>query len=205
MPRVGLNRAAVVSVAVELVDDGGTTGFADLTLAALASRLGVAVPSLYKHVASLADLRREIAIMCVDQLTEVISRASTGLAGRDAIRGMALAIREFAHRYPARYAATQVAATQVAANRDDQLDDALAAAGGRAVDVTAAVLRGFDLPPELTIDAIRVIRSSLHGFVVLELGGGFGLPNDLDRSFALLVEMVTAGIERISAQTPSSA
>lgn len=200
MPRVGLNRSAVVSVAVELVDDGGPTGFADLTLARLASRLGIAVPSLYKHVASLADLRREIAIASVDQLTEVISRASTGLAGRDAVRAMAQAVREFAHRHPARYSATQVAP-----RRDDPLDDDLAAAGGRTIDVMGAVLRGFDLPPELMIDAIRVIRSSLHGFVVLELGGGFGLPDDLDRSFAHLVDMVTAGIERISAETPSSA
>ena len=197
MPRVGLNRAAVVSAAIELVDDGGANGFADLTLAALASRLGIAVPSLYKHVASLADLRREVEIMCVDQLTEVISRASTGLAGRDAIRGMAQAIREFAHRYPARYSATQVAP-----RRDDPIDDDLAAAGERTIDVMSAVLRGFDLPPALTIDAIRVIRSSLHGFVVLELGGGFGLPDDLDHSFALLVDMVTVGIERISAETP---
>jgi AcrR family transcriptional regulator len=196
VPRVGLNRAAVVATAIDLVDDGGASGFADLTLAALAARAGIAVPSLYKHVTSLADLRREIAIDSVNQLTAVISAASTGFAGRDAVRAMADAVRAFAHAHPGRYAATQVAP-----RLDEPLDHALAAAGARTIEVIAAVLRGFELPPELTIDAIRVIRSSLHGFILLEVGGGFGLPDDLDRSFALLVEMVIVGVERISAES----
>ncbi|MET4781381.1 TetR-like C-terminal domain-containing protein [Glaciihabitans sp. UYNi722] len=196
MPRVGLNRGAVVAASIDLVDEGGYTGFADLTLAALAARAGIAVPSLYKHVTSLADLRREIAIVSVNRLTEVISAASTGLAGRDALRAMAHAIRIFAQQNPGLYAATQVAA-----RRDEPLDQPLSVAATRTLDVMAAVLRGFALPPELTIDAIRVIRSALHGFILLELGGGFGLPDDLDRSFDLLVELVTAGVEKISAES----
>jgi len=31
------------------------------------------------------------------------------------------------------------------------------------------------------------LRSALHGFVVLENAGGFGLPQDIERSFAQLV------------------
>ena len=39
-----------------------------------------------------------------------------------------------------------------------------------------------------------MIRSTLHGFVSIELGGGFGLPLDLDISFALLVDSLIAAI-----------
>jgi Tetracyclin repressor-like, C-terminal domain len=37
------------------------------------------------------------------------------------------------------------------------------------------------------VDATRALRSALHGFVMLENAGGFGLPRDVDRSFGQLV------------------
>ena len=57
-----------------------------------------------------------------------------------------------------------------------------------------AVLRGFDLPEERAVDAIRAVRSAIHGFVSLELMGGFGLPDDVDHSFEVLVRLLVAGI-----------
>jgi AcrR family transcriptional regulator len=195
VPRVRLNRAAIVVAAVDLVDAGGPAGFGDLTLAAVAGQVGIAVPSLYKHVSSLADLRREIAIASVHDLTSAISAATTGRSGRDAVRAMADALRDFARRHPGRYAATQVAARP-----DDPLDAGLSAASAETLAVIASVLRAFDLPAEAMIDVIRVLRSAIHGFVVLEIGGGFGFPQDLDRSFELLVDTVTVGIEKLSLQ-----
>ena len=50
MPRAGLNTDRVVAAAAELADE---VGLDQLTLAALAARLGVRQPSLYKHVASI--------------------------------------------------------------------------------------------------------------------------------------------------------
>ena len=43
-----------------------------------------------------------------------------------------------------------------------------------------------------------MLRSAIHGFVTLELGGGFGLPDDLDRSYDVLVEGTIAGIARLA-------
>lgn len=184
-------------MAVELVDNDGISGFADLTLASVASHVGVAVPSLYKHVRSLADLRRGIAIDSIEALTAVLARAATGRSGRDAVDAMSRALRHFALAHPGRYAATQVAA-----NPQDPLDAELSARSAETVTVIAAVLRGFDLPAELMIDTIRLLRSALHGFVVLELGGGFGLPDDLGRSFDVLVDTTIVGIERLAASAP---
>ena len=56
------------------------------------------------------------------------------------------------------------------------------------------MLRGFGLPDDRTVDAIRTARSALHGFVVLEAGGGFGMPDSVDRSFEALLDTVVAGI-----------
>ncbi|MFM9918607.1 TetR/AcrR family transcriptional regulator [Lacisediminihabitans sp. H27-G8] len=198
MPRVGLTRAGVIAAGIELVDRQGLAGFADLTLASVAAEVGVAVPSLYKHVSSLADLRRGIAVDSVESLTLALTRATTGRSGRDAVGAMSHALRSFALEHPGRYAATQVAA-----NPRDPDDAPLSARSADTVAVIAAVLRAFDLPPERMIDAIRMLRSALHGFVVLELGSGFGLPDDLDRSFEVMVETVTSGVERLAASVPS--
>jgi AcrR family transcriptional regulator len=187
----------VTAVAIDLVDDGGTAGFDRLTLAAVAGRAGVAVPSLYKHVGSLDDLRRLVAAESIAELTRVLAAATIGRAGPDAVRAAADAIRDFAHRHPGRYAATQVAP------HGSQPDDAeLVARADETLAVLAGVLRGFGLPEEELVDAVRMLRSAVHGFVTLELGGGFGLPDDLDRSYAVLIDGVIAGVERLAAPAP---
>ena len=44
------------------------------------------------------------------------------------------------------------------------------------------------------VHAVRVLRSALHGFVLLETGDGFGMPLDLDESFTRLVQTLHRGI-----------
>jgi len=38
------------------------------------------------------------------------------------------------------------------------------------------------------------VRCALQGFVALEAGGGFGMPESVDESFARLVAMLDAGL-----------
>ncbi|MEL7976794.1 TetR-like C-terminal domain-containing protein [Isoptericola sp. F-RaC21] len=189
MPRAGLSRDAVVRLALEQVDAGGPTGLADLTLAKVAAAAGVATPSLYKHVGSLAALRREVALVALDELTTASAAATVGRAGPDALRALAHAWRAYALVHPGRYAAVQLAPDPEAPDEADHR-----AAGARVVALVAAVLRGFGLPDDRTVDAVRVVRAGVHGFVALELGGGFRLPEDLDRSFDALVDMLVAGV-----------
>jgi len=200
VPRAGLTRQAVVAVAIDLVDEGGTAGFERLTLAAVAGKAGVAVPSLYKHVASLGELRRLVATESIAELTRVLAAATIGRAGPDAVRAAADAIRDFARRHPGRYAATQVAP-----HGSDPADAELVARAEETLAVLAGVLRGFGLPDDELVDAIRMLRSAVHGFVTLELGGGFGLPDDLDRSYAVLIDGIIAGVARLAASAPTPA
>ena len=80
---------------------------------------------------------------------------------------------------------------QVASDREDNQ-----AAGAAAVGVFLAVLDGYGIAGDAAIHAVRAVRSALHGFVALEREGGFGIPLSLDESFATLVEMIEAGLER---------
>lgn len=190
MPRAGLSRDAVVDLAVEVVD---AEGWGALTLAAVAGRAGVAVPSLYKHVGSLAELRSAVSLVALRELSRVSADATVGRSGEEALRALGHAIRGFAHQHPGLYAAGQIAP-----DPDAEGGPELVRASSDAVALMAAVLRGFGLPKERTVDAVRTTRSAVHGFVMLEAGGGFGLPDSVDRSYEALLDTVVAGIHALA-------
>ena len=194
MPRAGLSRAAVTEIAVQLVDGSdGVEGFGALTLAAVAAKAGVAVPSLYKHVGSLAELRIAVSTVAVTELGRRSAAATVGRAGGDALRSLGWAIRDFAREHPGLYQAAQLAP-----DLDDPSGLELAQAASDTVAIVGAVLRGFGLPDDRTVDAVRVARSAIHGFVMLERGGGFGMPDDVDRSFDALLDVVVAGVSALA-------
>jgi AcrR family transcriptional regulator len=159
-------------------------GLSSLTLAALAERLGVRQPSLYKHVAGTDGLRRSIAIRAKTELAAVLRGATVGRARGDAVASMARAYRTWANEHPGRYTAVQRA--PVPGDGDDER------ASAEAVQVAFDVMAGYNLRDDDAVDAIRGLRAALHGFVSLEAAGGFGMPVDIDRSFERLV----AGLAR---------
>ncbi|MGK9148236.1 WHG domain-containing protein [Plantibacter flavus] len=176
MPRAGLTPERVVDAAAVLADEQGLDA---LTLAALAERLGVRQPSLYKHIDSLAGLRRSISIQAKGELGAVLLRAAVGRSGADAIHSMSRAYRAWGLEFPARYTAAQWIA-----GPEDAED---ASASLAAIQIIADVLTAYELQGDDAIDAIRAFRSTLHGFVSLEAAGSFGLDVDIDRSFDRLV------------------
>lgn len=164
MVRMGLSAEKVTVVGAEVADD---VGLHRVTMAQVARRLGVQDASLYAHVRSLEDLRGRIALLAADEKTLLIAEATAGLAGKDALVAFANAWREYAHKFPGRYAATQ------APGKIDPELAAKAAGPRRAIALTYGMLRGYGLAePDLT-DAARLLRSTFHGFVALEAAGGF--------------------------------
>ena len=183
MPRAGLSTAAVVAAAAEIAD---AEGLDRLTLARVAAAAGVRTPSLYNHVESLDDVRRRVALLALRDLADALRDAAVGRAGDDALAAMADAYRAYARRHPGRYAATQRAPAEG--------DEEMRAAAKGAVDVVLAILRGYGLEGDDAIHAARAVRSALHGFVALEAGGGFGIPVDLDESYARMVRALARGL-----------
>ncbi len=177
MPRAGVTAERVAEQAEQLADE---VGLESVTLAAVAARLGIKLPSLYKHIDSLGGLRATVGERATRELTEVMVRATVGRAGPDAVSALAHALRDWAREHPGRYAAT-VAAPSVTATTSE-----VQAAEG-AVAVIFDVLAGFGLAGDDAVDATRGLRAVLHGFVALETAERFGLPADVDRSFDRLL------------------
>jgi AcrR family transcriptional regulator len=190
MARAGLSEERVVAEAERMADE---VGLENVTMAALAQRLGVRQPSLYKHIASLPALRRVIGLRTVTALTGELARAAVGRSGEDALVAMARAFRKWVKDHPGRYQAGQRA--------PDPGDTAYEAAATEVIELFSSVLSAFELSGDDAIDAIRSLRAAMHGFVSLELLGGFAIPIDIDRSYERLVSAV---IGSFSAQRPTA-
>ena len=142
-------------------------------------------PALYKHVEGLEALQRDVAVLGVRELTERLSAATVGRAGGDALRALAGAYRTYAAEHPGRAAAAVLAP---AAGDDEHIT-----AAGAAVGILAAVFAGYGITGSDAVDAIRTLRSAMHGFTTLEVAGGFGLPESVDATYDRMIGALDAG------------
>ncbi|MCE4945536.1 MULTISPECIES: TetR/AcrR family transcriptional regulator [Streptomyces] len=183
MVRAGLTAERVTVAGAEVADE---VGLDQVTMSRVARRLGVKDASLYTHVRGLADLRGRIALLAADEKTVRIAEATAGRSGKDALVAFANAWREYARAHPGRYAATQ-APIEI----DPELV-ARAAGPRRAVELSYGMLRGYGLAePDLT-DAVRLLRSTFHGFVALEAAGGFAHARPAQRSWERALDALHA-------------
>ncbi len=185
MPRAGLTRPVIAAAAADLAD---SLGLDQLTLAAVAAHFGVRQPSLYKHVNGLAELRRDVGVLGGRELNQELTAASVGRSGPSALLTMAQAYRTFAKKRPGRYAASVVAPRPDDAEHLQVATDTLR--------TVTAVLTGYQLSGDDVIHAIRGLRAVMHGFVALEVAGGFAMPQDLDESYRRVVAGFGESLQR---------
>jgi AcrR family transcriptional regulator len=184
LPRAGLSTRAVVDAALAVVDEQGLDA---LTLAAVAARTGVAAPSLYKHIGSLAELRVLVSVRVIEEMTERFATAVLGRSGDDAVSMLMRTYRAYVVQHSPRY---------IAMHHDPLHDPAEATAGTRLLHVFLAVLHGYGLHDSAAIHATRCLRAIVHGFASIESSGGFGLCEDLDSTYEQLIHMFVASLPR---------
>ncbi|NNN33930.1 WHG domain-containing protein [Streptomyces sp. S3(2020)] len=177
MARAGITPDRLTAAAADLADE---VGFESVTLSALARHFGVKDASLYSHVRGLQELRTRVALLAGAEMIDRIAVAVAGRAGKDALAAFAGAYREYALERPGRYAATQI-----------RVDQALVADSPglrRTAEITYGMLRAYGLEePDLT-DAVRLLRSTFHGYCALEASGGFGAPRDVQKSWKRAID-----------------
>ncbi|GHE47115.1 WHG domain-containing protein [Streptomyces thermocarboxydus] len=160
-PRVGLTTERLVQAGATLADE---VGFDRVTVSELARRFDVKVASLYSHVKNSHDLKTRIALLALEELADRAADALAGRAGKDALVALANVYRDYAREHPGRYAAAQFRLDPEAA---------AASAGVRHAKMTRALLRGYDLDEPDQTHAVRLLGSVFHGYVSIEMGGGF--------------------------------
>ncbi|RSM62052.1 TetR family transcriptional regulator [Actinoplanes sp. ATCC 53533] len=161
MTRQGVTPERLVRAGAELADE---VGFDAVTVSALARQFNVKVPSLYSHVRNSHDLKTRIALLAHQELADLSAAALAGRAGKDALIALGDVYRDYARDHPGRYAAARM-------RLDPQT--AAASAGPRHSQMIRAILRGYHLSETDQTHAVRLIGSTFHGYISLELAGGF--------------------------------
>ena len=187
--RVGLDRAAVIAAAVEIVD---RDGLAALSMTRLAADLGIRGPSLYSHVRGQVGLRRDLWLWVVGDLGDRLRDSVMGRSGEAALFSFAEAMRDYAGRYPGRY--------QLTLDPPAPLDDEAKAVGGRANAAFEAMIASFGVHGQQARHAGRALRAAIHGFVTLEARDAIG-DHDVDASFETMLMLLARGL----APQPSAA
>lgn len=170
---------AIVDAARALLERGGP---AQVTMQAVADRVGVRAPSLYKRVRDRDEVLRLVAEAAASDLSARFAETDGSLAA------LAATYRAFAHDGPESF--RLLLASDAAA--------ALAEVADPIVRATAELVG-----EERALDAARLVTAWATGFLTMELAGAFRLGGDLDEAFAYGLDVITTSLEGHAGRSPS--
>ena len=148
-----VDRATVIRVAADIAD---RDGWHALTLSDVAKELERHPSSMYAHVQSLDDLRREIAVQSMGELAERVWRAVLGKVGAAALQAIAEEYRYFAETFPGRTASV----SSVSPDTPGYAEQA-----ARLHQPVRVTFLSFGLDDALAEVAHRVFGGAVDGFV----------------------------------------
>ena len=180
--RARTSREAILRAAREVLEAGGADA---LTMQAVAERVGVRAPSLYKHVPDRAGLVRAVVGDVMADLVRALAIARPSADARDDLRRVARRYRAFVRANPTGYGLLFSLPSSTSA-----IDEAALAELGRPIVTATARLVGDDE----ALPVARTIVAWAHGFVSMELAGAFRLGGDLEAAYATGLEVILSGI-----------
>lgn len=160
-------------------------GIDAVTMQAVASRVGVRAPSLYKRVADRAALIKAVGDAVTEELRITLEPEIGGADPREQLRAIAHRFRTFVRRNPHGYGLLFLPLPP-----DQAPDPGALAAVGRPIVAVMADMTGEDG----ALEAARTIVAWAHGFVTMELAGGFRLGGDVDAAYDAGIETILAGV-----------
>jgi AcrR family transcriptional regulator len=151
-----------------------SAGIAGLTMQAVADRVGVRAPSLYKRVRNREDLVRLITEATVRDLGERLATIGAGADPRRDLAELARAIRAFARASPMGYQLISMPQPGLAGPSIEAMANAI-----QPVMQVAGNLAG----EHHALEAARTFIAWASGFISMELAGGFKLGGDIDQAY----------------------
>jgi AcrR family transcriptional regulator len=175
---------AIVAAGRAILEESGP---ASLTMQAVATRVGVRAPSLYKRVRDRDALLTAVAEAAIDELGSRLAGTASGTgtgtdtdkAGTD-LTSLAEVYRAFAHEHPESFRLMFTASAPV---------DALHRASEPVLRAAAALVGEAD-----ALDAARLFTAWATGFLQMELSGAFRLGGDVGRAFDYGLRRLLAGL-----------
>ena len=186
------SRDAITEAARAILEEDGLDA---VSMQAVAERVGVRAPSLYKHVADRSTLIRAVTDAVTADLAMALRppTAAAGPAVTSSARSPAAIGRSCARtRWATGCSSCGSGPGCCPTSRSSQPWASRSSSDQRAWSGRTAAL-----------DAARTFVAWAHGFTSLELAGGFRMGGDIDAAFANGIDLILAGISERA--TPSSA
>lgn len=180
-----MRREDVIEAAIACISQEGP---AALGINRVARALGIKPPSLYHHVGNNEDLARLVAIKGWERLAASMSARPDSQDPASSITALAVTFRRFVRENPGLY--------QVMSDTRLADDPEFHPVGTSLMSDFAEVLSRYGLQGDEVVDAVRMLRATLHGFVLLELSGQFGMPQAVEASFQWLIVHLNLMLER---------
>lgn len=165
----------IVAAARTLLEAGGPAG---VTMQAVAERVGVRPPSLYKRVRDREELLRLVA---EESLAELAARLDAAVDLGD----LANRYRSFGRECPEAFRLV-ITPGSIGASFDPTATRAASEAVLRLVRERVGETR--------SLEAARTLTAWATGFLVMELGGGFRLGGDIERAWRSGFEAMTEAV-----------
>lgn len=185
--KAGLDKDIILKTAADLAD---AEGIANVTLKALAEKLGVKPPSLYKHINGLEELNKALMLYGWKSLEKKVTRAAVGKSKEDAIRAIFYAYRDYVKEHPGVFEAMQWYNMYQSEENLQATEEIVA--------VLFQVLSAYDLQEEQKVHIVRMFRVFLQGFLMVEIHGGFGNPVSITESFDFSLEILLNSIKNLT-------
>ncbi|MGN6444868.1 TetR/AcrR family transcriptional regulator [Amnibacterium sp.] len=175
-------REQIVEAASMLLDEGGADA---VTMQAVADRVGVRSPSLYKHVRHRSDLLAAVVHAAVDEVTDGLAAVRVDGDARASIVAQVDAMRRFARARPHAYALVMGAAPGQPRPTPEAMRASLrfllAATGELAGEAHA-------------LDAARLVVAWANGFITMELADALQMGGDIDEAWRWGLARIVAAI-----------
>ena len=178
----------------ELLEAGGLDA---VTMQAVAERVGVRAPSLYKRFADRGALIAAIGAAALEDLGGTLAPFTREPEPAAGLRGIASAFRAFAHRNPRAYELLFMNLPP-GSRPPTELN---ARASAPLLQVSERLVGS-----ERALEAARLVTAFAHGFVSMEITGAFRLGGDVDDAYGygidVLVDALAAARDGINADDP---
>ena len=186
MARAGLDKNMVIEKAAQMANE---MGLENISLKVIAEEFGVQTPSLYNHIKSLDDLRKQIMLYGWRQLENRLLMSVVGVSGYDALRRMCNAFYEYAISNPGVFNAMLW--------YNQYRDEESKSATRQLFEILFTIMKPLKISEEKIHHIIRTFRGFLEGYALLVNNGAFGNPASIKESFELSVEIILNGIKTL--------
>ncbi len=182
--RARTSNAEIIAAGRDLLEAGGLDA---LTMQAVAARVGVRAPSLYKRFRSRGALIAAVTAAMLEELSGWLAPFGRDPDPATGLRELASAYREFALGNPRAF---ELMYMSLPPDFRPPVDHTARAAA------PVLALTERLVGPERALEAARLITAFANGFITMESAGAFRLGGDVDRSYRYGVDTLVGALAR---------